>query len=158
MGRARIRLFGYPFHPTVVVFPLALFPASFLADAAYWFTDDAFWWTAAFWAVAVGLLGSAASLVTGLADFARAVPSSGRRTAVRHGLLGAAVTALYAVVFVLHAGDPATTIVPALVLNGLGQLLVAGQGLLGGRLVYKHHAGVEPSPPPTDAHGDAEAE
>lgn len=157
MGRARVRLFGYPFHPTVVVFPLALFPASFLADVAFLATGDAFWWAAAFWAVGLGLLGAAVSLVTGLADFGRAVPSEGHATAVRHGLLGAALTALYAVVFILHAGDAAgAPVVPAVVLNGFGQLLVAGQGVLGGRLVYGHRAGVEPSSPTDADNGDAE--
>ncbi len=156
MGRARIRLFGYPLHPTVVVFPVALFPASFLADAAYVVTGDAFWWRAAFWAIGLGLLGAVVSLLTGLADLARAVPRAGQRTAVLHGLLGAALTGLYAIVFVLHAGEPASTRVPALVLNGTGQLLVAGQGFLGGRLVYTHQAGVEPSPPTQERHGGQE--
>lgn len=145
MGRARIRLFGYPFHPTLVVFPLALFPATFLADLAYFATGDPFWWAASSWALVLGLLGAAASVATGLADYAHAVEPSGRTTAFAHGLIGSAVTVLFAIVLLLHwnAATEAERVF-AVAINGTGQVLIGIQGFLGGRLVYKHRSGLEP--------------
>jgi uncharacterized membrane protein len=146
MPPARVRLFGYPFHPTLVVFPSALFPASILADAAAWLTGDAFWWRAAFWSIGLGLVGTLAAVGVGLLDYPRVPAGRARDVAFRHAAMGFSILGLYAIILWIHTFDPWTTpgvFGTVIGFNLLGQVLLSFQGVWGGRLVYRHGMGSE---------------
>lgn len=145
MADTRGRIFGHPVHPATVALPSALFPASFLADLAAVVTGDVFWWRAAFWLIAVGLVGTLLAIVTGLLEFRFVTDGDAMRTARRHRAMGFAVLTLYLVVFVLHAGPMTDTATrwAAVGTNFVGQVFLSYQGVWGGWLVYRHRVGLK---------------
>ncbi len=132
-------------HPPAVALPSALFPASFLADLVAVATGDPFWWRAAFWLIALGLLGTMFAIVTGLLEFAAVPEGDAMQTAKRHRAMGFAVFVLYVVVLILHLGamTDAATLWTAAAANLVGQLLLSFQGVWGGWLVYRHRVGLK---------------
>lgn len=140
----RGRFFGHPLHPAAVALPSALFPASFLADLVAVATGDGFWWRAAFWLVALGLVGTCFAVVTGLQEFRSVPQGEAMRVARRHRTMGFSVLLLYMIVLILHAGDMTdpTILWGALAANLAGQVLLSFQGVWGGWLVYRHRVGI----------------
>jgi uncharacterized membrane protein len=146
MTRARVRLFGYPFHPTLVVFPLALWPLALVADLVAVVTGEPFWWRFAFACLGLGFLVALASAATGMLDYPRVPPGRAKRLATLHLGLGSSLVATYAAVLALHGWDAFASTWPqwtAIGLNATAMLGLALQGFTGGRLVFTHHVGIE---------------
>src|SRR6185503_19419519 len=80
-----LRLFGHPAHAMLSDVPITLLSTSLLWDAAGWWRHEAFWWTAAFWSIAVGLLAGGTAAVAGFIDYV-AIPEGdpALTTGLRH--------------------------------------------------------------------------
>ncbi|MDB5097922.1 MAG: hypothetical protein JWM80_2343 [Cyanobacteria bacterium RYN_339] len=132
---------GHPIHPMLIGVPIGLWLASLVADVAYMFTYEAFYFSAAQWTMGFGVLGALAAAIPGLMDYFGPVQRSAeaRRTAFAHGGINLAVTMIYAVNWFFHANGAnyGAPLALAVALNVLGFGMVAVSGWLGGELVYR---------------------
>lgn len=137
---------GHPIHPMLVVFPLGFWIGSFLADLAFVWLGDPFWYRVSWYLIAAGIVGAVAAAVPGVVDYLRSVtPYSGCKPIARtHGLVNGGVTALYALNLWWRAGEGAVAggawwIAFAASLVGVAAL--GYSGWLGGHLVYNCEIG-----------------
>ena len=132
--------YGHPLHPALVAVPIGAWIASLVFDLGSRFVDDgAFLVRGSRWLIALGVLGALVAAMAGLLDFF-AIPGGtpAFRTAVVHLSLNLAVTAAYAVNFLLRdAAAPRVGWGPlALSVVSLAALTVSGY--LGGKLAYRY--------------------
>ncbi len=140
-------------HPQFIHFPIALFLLSALFLILWFWRADSFFLNAAYWTFMFAALGAAIAGGTGLFDYYNAPypehPAAGAaRISTVHIRLGMALTtiALISAVYFLvkkPVNDPALVKWFAIVVF-LEAFLVIVQGFSGGRLVYKHHYGIDP--------------
>ncbi len=141
--RTAVAVKGHPLHPMLVTFPIAFLISVPGSDLAFLLTGDPFWARTSFWLLGVG---TAMGFVAGLSGTVELLAVRGiRRRAAAWSHFVAAVM-LLAVAFAnwfLRLGDPVGAIwFWGLYMSGLGALLVAGAGWIGGHLVFEHQVGV----------------
>ncbi len=138
---SKAKLFGHPIHPMLIPFPFALWTTSFLADL-YAAVRDRFHYLG-YWLAVLGCVGAVLAAIPGLIDLLTAVPNGtdAKRTGWRHGLLNIAVLVLF-VISILARPDQGAMTYTAYATAGVGMLLLAISGWLGGSLVYDHKVGV----------------
>ncbi len=133
---------GHPVHPALTALPVGAWSAAVVLDVA----DIANrqrpgFREAAQLTVGVGILGSAAASVTGLADW-QYTHDEMRRAGLVHGLVNIAALGLcIASWWDRHRGSHGR----GRVLSGLGYGLTVASSFLGGNLVYRHQVGVDHS-------------
>jgi nitrite reductase/ring-hydroxylating ferredoxin subunit/uncharacterized membrane protein len=127
---------GHPLHPVVTDIPLGAWTTALALDACA--NGDRGMRRAATFAMGVGLLGAAASAVTGLTDWSE---TSGRsqREGLLHGLLNIAATALTATAYFRRLADDDED---GRACAWAGYAIAVGSAYLGGDLVYGHRIGV----------------
>jgi uncharacterized membrane protein len=132
--------YGHPLHPALVAVPIGAWVASLVFDLGSRFVDDgAFLVRGSRWLIALGVLGALVAAMAGLLDFF-AIPGGtpAFRTAVVHLSLNLAVTAAYAVSFLLRdAAAPRVGWGP-LALSVVSLAALAVSGYLGGKLAYRY--------------------
>jgi uncharacterized membrane protein len=141
---SRVKLFGHPIHPMLIVFPLGLLATAVIFDVLYWATGNGDLATFSYWALPAGLIGGLAAGLFGLIDFL-AIPGDtrARRVAIFHGGGNLVVLALFAFSFIARAGSPQYLPNAApLVLGLLGVGLALVTAWLGGELVFQLRMGV----------------
>ncbi|CAL1239118.1 DUF2231 domain-containing protein [Candidatus Methylocalor cossyra] len=148
---SRVKLFGHPAHPVLVVFPLGLWLTAVLFDLAYLVTGSPTLVAAAYWMIAMGLLGGLVAAPFGLIDWL-AVPKDTRAKAIGflHGSGNLIVLLLFGGSWLLRRSAPDYPGLWAHVLAFLGAALVLVTGWLGGELVDRLGVGVD-----DDAHLNA---
>lgn len=62
------KIFGHPFHPMLVPFPIAFFAGTLAADLMYASTLDTFWYRATLWLLGAGIVMALLAAVAGLID------------------------------------------------------------------------------------------
>ncbi|MGH7551646.1 MAG: DUF2231 domain-containing protein [Longimicrobiales bacterium] len=143
--RSKAHFKGEPIHPALVHFPLAFLIGGFFFDlAGVWFEKPG-WWEVGAHLSSIGVVAALLAAVPGFIDYFYTVPrrSRGRKIATRHMVLNLAAVAAFALARFLR-GDPGVEPEPILIgLEGVGFLLLAVAGKLGGTLVYKLGIGVE---------------
>lgn len=140
---SRASIAGHPIHPMLVVFPIGLWVFSLVADLIYVAGGGIAWSMTAFYAIAGGIIGAVAAAVFGAIDLYSMKDQVIRRIGTMHMILNLAVTVLFA--FNLGwrvAGEP-DAITP-IVISAIALVLLGISGWLGGEMVYKHGAGVQP--------------
>nr|WP_203453772.1 DUF2231 domain-containing protein [Jiangella aurantiaca] len=136
---------GHPVHPMLIVFPLGLLTTAVVFDILYLITDGAGFPVAAGYAIAAGLIGGLVAALFGFIDWL-AIPGGTRakRIGALHGLGNVVVVALFAVSWLLRAGDEGwKPDLWALVFGFVGVALAAATGWLGGELVDRLGVGVD---------------
>ncbi len=144
----------YPaMHPAVVHFPIALFPLSSLFLILWFWQDSPFFLNATYWTFMFAALGAVIAGGSGILDYYNASypehpDESAPKIAKLHVRTGVAVTtiALISAVYFL-VENPVNDLALAkwfAIIVFLETALVVIQGVLGGRLVYKYHFGIEP--------------
>jgi uncharacterized membrane protein len=133
--------YGHPLHPALVALPIGAWLASLVFDvASYMAAEPRFLAEGSRWLIALGVLGALAAAGVGFLDFL-AIPGGTRawRVALIHMTLNLAVTAAYAVGFVIR-GDQPTAPVPAgpLALSVVALVALGVSGYLGGELVFRY--------------------
>jgi uncharacterized membrane protein len=142
---SRVKLFGHPIHPMLIVVPLGLFIAAVIFDALYLWRGSSAFAMVGYWNIAGGIIGGLLAAVFGLIDWSY-IPAGTRakRIGLLHGGTNVIVVALFAFVWWTrsNAADPSPTTnlfameVAALVLGSVG-------GWLGGELVDRLGVGVD---------------
>lgn len=134
---------GHPLHPMLIVVPLGLLPAAFLADLVFHATQDAFWARAAFWLTLGGIAGGLVAGVAGFLDW-KELPAGSRprQIGAAHAIANLLLLAAFGVSLALRFGNPAAAPLTATVFAGVGLLLGGLGGWLGGELVFRHRVGV----------------
>lgn len=141
----RLRTRGHPWHPALAHFPIALWTVAVPADLLGWWLGDAFWWQAAYWALAAGLAIGALAMLAGFLDYL-GVPKDhpAQDTAVWHMMVMGAAWMLMLFSFAGRELSPeGAPPVWAAVLLLFAWFAVVFGGWLGGTLVYRYGVGGE---------------
>jgi uncharacterized membrane protein len=143
---SRVKLFGHPIHPQLIVFPLGLLATSVIFDILYMVTRNEAFPTVSYYLVAAGVLGGLLAAIFGLIDWL-ALPSGSRAKSIGgwHGLGNVVIVALFAISWLLRRDNVnlvPDTLALLLSLAGFGLALITGR--LGGELVYRLGVAVDP--------------
>jgi nitrite reductase/ring-hydroxylating ferredoxin subunit/uncharacterized membrane protein len=143
--RARANIRSHPVHPMLVAFPIGLWVAGFAMDLIGFAARDASIWTAGWYTQLGGCVGAVAAAVFGAIDLFGAVPprSSARNRGYTHALLNLCALGLFIAVLAIRGSAAARPGGLSLLLGGIGVLVVAYSGWLGGTLVYRNQIGVD---------------
>ena len=143
---SRVKLFGHPIHPMLIVVPLGLFISAVILDAIYFFSGaNTALGLVGFWNIGIGIIGGLVAAVFGLIDWL-AIPSGTR--AKRIGLMHAGSNVLMLGLFTLTWLDRFVTTdhLPStynLLLEGGALAIGMVAGWLGGELVDRLGVGVD---------------
>ncbi|ANZ41624.1 hypothetical protein BBK82_42425 [Lentzea guizhouensis] len=144
--RSRVRAAGHAVHPILIVFPLGLLTTAVGFDVLHLVTDRvSFAFTAAH-LIAAGVLMGVVTSATGWLDWFLVVPrgTRARRVGLLHGLVNAAVLAVFAVSWLLRLGEQDWLPTwPAVIAGWVGLLAAGLGGWLGGELVERLGVSVE---------------
>lgn len=146
--------YGHPFHPILVTVPIGAWVSSLVFDVGSLVVDDGRYLVqGSLWLIAIGVLGALAAATVGALDLL-AIPTGTRafRTGLVHMSLNLAITAAYAVNYLLRVGDDADSVpAGALVLSVVSLATLGVSGFLGGMLAYRF--GVRVADEDTQAEG-----
>jgi len=135
--------YGHPLHPAVVAVPIGAWIASVLLDVASRFIDAAPTAAhAAWWLLAIGVLGALAAAGLGFLDLL-VIPPGTRvwRVGLAHMSCNLTATTLFAVAWFVRRDDvaPATgTSWPHLLISLVALVVLSAGGYLGGELAYRY--------------------
>jgi|SRR5215211_3381825 len=143
---SRVKLFGHPVHPMLIVYPLGLLSMAVIFDILYLIFNNRLLPTASYYMIAAGVLGGLLAAIFGFVDWL-ALPNNSRAKNIGgwHGLGNVLIVVLFIVSWFLRSGS--VDFVPdglALTLSFAGAALALVTGWIGGELVYRLGVGVEP--------------
>lgn len=143
---SRVKFFGHPIHPVLVVLPVGLFTATVVFDVIYMLTGNPDLPIVAFYCIAVGVIGGLLAAVFGFTDWLGLPPDTrAKRIGLWHGIGNFTIVVLFAASWFLRRG--AANFIPdtsALVLSFLGILMALVTAWIGGELVYRLGVAVDP--------------
>lgn len=141
---SRVKLFGHPVHPMLIVFPLGILGGSVVFDVVYLVTKTGRWADIAFWMIAAGAVGGLLAAMFGLIDWL-AIPARTRakRVGILHGTGNVVVVGLFAASWLLRRPEPLDPPLLAHILSFAGFGLATITGWLGGELVFRLGVGVD---------------
>ncbi len=142
---SRVKLFGHPVHPMLIVFPAGLFSAAVIFDILYLIFGNPNLPTVSFYMIATGVVGGLLAAIFGFIDWL-GLPSNSRARQIggMHGLGNFVIVVLFAVSWLLRSGN--ANFVPnglALTLSFAGIVLALVTLWIGGELVYRLGVGVD---------------
>lgn len=143
---SRVKLFGHPIHPMLIVFPIGLLATSLIMDILYLITRNTLLTTASYYMIAAGVIGGLLAAIFGFIDWL-GLPSDSRAKRIGgwHGLGNFVIVVLFIISWFLRRGDP--NFVPgglALILSIVGIGLALFTAWIGGELVYRLGVAVDP--------------
>ena len=133
----------HPLHPMLVPFPIAFFLGALASDLAAWYTGDVFWPRASMWLLGAGLCMGVIAGVAGTVELLCVTGIRRRPASWNHFVVAVMLLAVQFFNWLSRILDPVGSVVPVgIYLSGLGALLVASAGWLGGKLVFEHQIAV----------------
>jgi len=142
--RSRASIANHPLHPLLVTVPIGLWVFSLVADVVARNGGGPLWHEMAFWAIVCGLAGGVLAAPFGLADFSGYSDAVIRRLGTTHMTLNVLILVAYGVNLWLRTRmAPEATAPLWLNVASVAALLVSGW--LGGEMVYRRGAAVEPT-------------
>lgn len=143
---SRVKLFGHPVHPMLIVFPVGLLATAVIFDILHLVTGNPVLAAVSFYMIAAGAVGGLLAAIFGLIDWL-ALPDNSRAKNIGlwHGIGNVVIVALFAVSWLLRGNNP--NFVPdtlALLLSFAGIALALITAWIGGELVYRLGVGVDP--------------
>lgn len=141
---SRAKLFGHPIHQQLIVFPLGLLVTSVVFDVIHLVTGNPIWAVVAFWMIVAGVVGGLAAAPFGIWDWI-GIPNNTRakRIGLLHGVGNVIVILLFAAGLMLRKANVAAPEGFAILLSGVGVVIGAVTGWLGGELVTRLGIGVD---------------
>jgi len=143
-----MKMLGHPIHPLLVHFPTALLPADLVLSILYHATGDASYYTAGFYCLVGGVVLGLPAAVSGLIDLV-AIPKKDKSAiglALYHGMLNGSILLVFGVL-AWKAGQafpaPWFTGLTAVIVKGILLLALFVGNYMGGKLIYKHHIGIQ---------------
>lgn len=142
---SRVKLFGHPIHPMLIVFPAGLFTSTVIMDILYLVFRNPVLATVAFYMMIIGIVGGLLAAVFGFIDWS-GLPNDSRAKNIGlwHGLGNFVIVVLFAASWFLRRGS--ANFVPsalAMILSFAGILLALVTLWIGGELVYRLGVGVD---------------
>lgn len=143
---SRVKVFGHPVHPMLIVFPLGLLATSLFMDILYLITGNILLTTASYYMIAAGIIGGLLAAIFGFIDWL-GLPGDSRAKRIGgwHGIGNFVIVVLFIISWFLRRGDP--NFVPggfALILSIVGILMALVTAWIGGELVYRLGVAVDP--------------
>jgi len=143
---SRVKLFGHPVHPMLIVFPLGLLATAVIFDILYLIFNNRLFPTASYYMIAAGILGGLVAAIFGFVDWL-GLPNGSRAKNIGlwHGIGNVVIVGLFAVSWLLRGNN--VDFVPdglALILSFAGVGLALITAWIGGELVYRLGVGVDP--------------
>ncbi len=133
----------HPLHPMLVTFPIAFFLGALASDLAAWYTGDIFWARASLWLLGAGVWMGILAGAAGTVELLCVTGIRRRPASWNHFVVAVMLLAVQFFNWVSRIHDPVGSVVPVgIYLSGLGALLVASAGWLGGKLVFEHQIAV----------------
>ncbi|HZL33822.1 MAG TPA: DUF2231 domain-containing protein [Tepidisphaeraceae bacterium] len=143
------KLIGHSLHPAIVALPLGAWAVSNVSDAMGLMTGQPSYDDSARISMAVGLVGAAGAILTGLHDYSY-IPRTrepSHSIATRHGIGNAVVSTLFVASYVLRVRSNQAGRRPGVVARALacaGGCLMLYTSWLGGKLVEEQGEAVKP--------------
>lgn len=136
---SRVKFFGHPVHPMLIVFPAGLFVSTVIMDILHLIFHNPVLSTVAFYMMIIGVVGGLLAAVFGFIDWS-GLPSNSRARNIgaMHGLGNFVIVVLFAASWFLRRGSP--NFVPsglAMTLSFAGILIALFTLWIGGELVYR---------------------
>lgn len=143
---SRVKLFGHPVHPMLIVFPLGLLATAVIFDIVYMITGNQNLPTASYYMIAAGVLGGLLAAIFGFIDWL-ALPNGSRAKNIGlwHGLGNFVIVLLFGISWLLRSNNVdfvPDTLASILSFAGTGLALITAW--IGGELVYRLGVGVDP--------------
>jgi uncharacterized membrane protein len=142
---SRIKLFGHPLHPMLVVIPLGLFITAVICDTVYLITNNPLMPTVSYYNILIGIIGGLVAAIVGLIEWS-AIPAHTRAKAIGvwHATGNVVVVLLFAISWWMRNSNAAyTPTSTALIFSYVAIVLGAVTGWLGGELVYRLGVGTD---------------
>lgn len=142
--QGKVRLFGHPVHPMIIVFPLGLLGGALIFDIIHLYDRDGGWATISYYLIPVGLVTGVLAALTGFIEWL-GIPSDTRakRVGIFHALTNSAMMALFAVSWWLRSDAPGDPAPIDMAFSFAGGALSALGGWFGGELIYRMGMGVD---------------
>lgn len=136
---SRIKLFGHPIHPMLIVFPAGLFTSTVIMDILYLVFRNPALAIVSFYMAIIGVIGGLLAAIFGFIDWS-ALPNNSRAKNIGlwHGLGNFVIVVLFAASWLLRRGS--VNFVPsgfAMLLSFAGIVLALVTLWIGGELVYR---------------------
>jgi uncharacterized membrane protein len=134
--------YGHPFHPILVTLPIGAWVTSLVLDiASRTAVNGGALARGAAWLIAIGVIGALVAALFGLMDLL-AIPSGtpARNVGLAHMTINLVIVACFVGSFIwrMARGTTVPTDWPLFVLSGVGLVLLAASGWLGGTLSYRY--------------------
>lgn len=142
---SRTKVFGHPFHPMLVVFPVGLLSTAVIFDIIHLVTGNPVLPTVSFYMIAAGVAGGLLAAIFGFIDWLALPTSRAKSIGGWHGLGNVVIVVLFTISWLLRGGN--VNFVPdglALLLSFGGIALALVTAWIGGELVYHLGVGVDP--------------
>jgi uncharacterized membrane protein len=150
---SKVKIFGHPIHPMLIAFPVALYTATLVSYIVYDSNSNIFWFRVAVVANIAGVIMAVIAAIPGLIDWLY-IPreSRAKQTGVYHLMCNVLALCCFAISAWVNNNQwneerPETT--TGITLSAVGFILTLLAGLLGWKLVQKHHVGVDEDYPAT---------
>jgi uncharacterized membrane protein len=142
---SRVKIFGHPVHPMLIVLPLGLFVAAIVFDAIYLSRGFSTVRTVGFWNIAGGIIGGLVAAIFGLIDWLAIPPRTrAKYIGIWHAISNVAAIVVFAIVFFTRYNRPGFATTPGLFIVEICALVLALiGGWLGGELVDRLGVGVD---------------
>ena len=136
---SRVKLFGHPVHPMLIVFPAGLFISAVIMDILYLIFGNPLLATVSFYMIIIGVVGGLLAAVFGFIDWAGLPNNSrARNIGLWHGLGNFVIVLLFAFSWFLRRGSlDYVPSVLAMILSFAGIVLALVTLWIGGELVYR---------------------
>ena len=143
---SRVKLFGHPVHPMLIVYPLGLLSMAVIFDILHLIFGNRLLPTASYYMIAAGVLGGLLAAIFGFIDWL-ALPNNSRAKNIGlwHGLGNVLIVGLFSASWFMRGNN--VDFVPdgfALILSFAGTALALITAWIGGELVYRLGVGVDP--------------
>ena len=152
-----MKILGHPIHPLLIHFPTALLPMDFVLSILHYYTGNGSFALAGYYCLIGGVLMGFAAIVTGLIELIY-IPKTNKQalgTSLIHGFINGFVLLVFAVIAYKawqEYPQPGLSTTAGLLIKGILIITLFIGNYLGGRLIYKHHIGINLK---TTEHGKA---
>ncbi|HEY1025362.1 MAG TPA: DUF2231 domain-containing protein [Sphingobacteriaceae bacterium] len=143
--RSKAHVKSHPLHPILIPFPIAFLTGALLFDVLAIAMDDLSFRQTAEYLLLAGIISAVVTAIPGLIDYLYSVPpqSSGKKRAMKHGMLNTAHLILFIIVYLLRMGDQEFSDVVIVLLEAVGVMLLMIAGWMGGTLVHRNMIGID---------------
>ncbi len=142
--KSRVKLFGHPLHPMLVVFPLGLFATSVVFDIIGGLDNNGYWSFASYYMIGAGVVGGMVASAVGAIDLI-AIPAKTRakRIGLLHGAVNIITITMFAASWLIRNNAENREDLSAVLVSLLGIGIGTLGGWLGGELVFRLGVGVD---------------